>query len=55
MDQVWVRVENNMENIKAETPAPAAAPAVAPTPAVAITPAPGTPEFAAWAWENRGV
>ena len=48
-----------MENIKAETPAPAAAPAVAPTPAPAVAPAvapaPGTPEFAAWAWENRGV
>jgi len=63
MDQVWVRVENNMENIKAETapaapaPAPApAAPAPAPAaPAPAAAPAAGTPEFAAWAWENRGV
>jgi hypothetical protein len=48
-----------MENIKAETPAPAAAPVVAPTPIaptpIATPPAPGTPEFAAWAWENRGV
>jgi len=51
-----------MENIKVETtPAPAAAPAVAPTPAVApaptpaVAPTPGTPEFAAWAWENRGA
>ena len=38
-----------MENIKAETPPVAPVAPVAP-PAV---PAPGTPEFAAWAWENR--
>ena len=40
---------SNMENIKAETPPVAPVAPVAP-PAV---PAPGTPEFAAWAWENR--
>jgi hypothetical protein len=40
-----------MENIKAETPA-AAAPAAPVAPKSAV-PAPGTPEFAAWAWENR--
>jgi len=38
-----------MENVKVETPVAPAAP-VAPKSAV---PAPGTPEFAAWAWENR--
>ena len=44
-----------MENIKAEAPAPVVAPTpIAPTP-IAAPPAPGTPEFAAWAWENRGV
>ena len=38
-----------MENVKVETSVTPAAP-VAPKSAV---PAAGTPEFAAWAWENR--
>ena len=47
-----------MENIKAESPV--ATPVEAPAAPVAakeapVAPAPGTPEFAAWAWENRGV
>ena len=50
---------SNMENIEAKAPVtPAAAAPV--TPAAPATPkseapAPGTPEFAAWAWENRGI
>lgn len=53
-----------MENVKAESPvstpavtptAPAAAKEAQVTPAASAAPAPGTPEFAAWAWENRGV
>ena len=43
---------SNMENIKAETSAASVAPAAPVAPKSAV-PAPGTPEFAAWAWENR--
>jgi hypothetical protein len=44
-----------MENIKAEAPAAPTAPTAPTAPAATKTevPAPGTPEFAAWAWENR--
>lgn len=42
-----------MENIKAETPVAAPAAPVAPAAPKSAVPAPGTPEFAAWAWENR--
>jgi hypothetical protein len=41
-----------MENIKAETSAAPVAP-TAPVESKSAVPAPGTPEFAAWAWENR--
>ena len=46
-----------MENIKAEAPTTPAAPVTPAAPATpkSEAPAPGTPEFAAWAWENRGV
>jgi len=41
-----------MENIKAEASSAPVAPAAPVAPKSAV-PAPGTPEFAAWAWENR--
>lgn len=46
-----------MENIKTTPEVEVEAVAlVAPVaPAQPAVPAPGTPEFAAWAWENRGV
>ena len=59
MDQDLATAVSNMENIEAKAPVtPAAAAPV--TPAAPATPkseapAPGTPEFAAWAWENRGI
>jgi len=43
-----------MENVKVETPVAPVAP-VATTPTPTAAPTPGTPEFAAWAWENRGA
>ena len=43
----------NKETVAAPVAAPAAAPVAAP--AATSIPAAGTPEFAAWAWENRGV
>ena len=43
-----------MENIQAETPVAAPTTPAAPvSSAQSAAPAPGTPEFAAWAWENR--
>ena len=44
-----------MENIKTtpEAPETTTTPAAPVSSAQSAAPAPGTPEFAAWAWENR--